>query len=247
MKKILFVALAMAMFAGNANALENEPEEGFTYMGLFGLNVSKLQNDRILDKAKAGAMMGARVDYVLPNAHGTYLTAGLDWTMKGGKTPVVVDVNSEFYDATFKRPLHYFEVPIRIGFRYNAMENLGFYGEVGPYFAIGIGGKHKCSIDGDGEAIRDREDELTYKAFKNYDYSPANPKYPFQRWDAGIGFRIGVEYNQHYNLMFGCDWGLADLYRVNLRDDYKDNPLNLGDTLPKVHNFNFSITFGYRF
>ena len=44
MKKILFVALAMAMFAGNVNALENEPEEGFTYMGLFGMNISKLQN-----------------------------------------------------------------------------------------------------------------------------------------------------------------------------------------------------------
>ena len=35
MKKILFIGIALAMFASNAKALENEPEEGFTYMGLF--------------------------------------------------------------------------------------------------------------------------------------------------------------------------------------------------------------------
>ena len=74
-----------------------------------------------------------------------------------------------------------------------------------------------------------------------------DPTDPFQRWDAGLGFRIGAEYNHHYNLMFGCDWGFADIYRTSLRDDYRDDPANDGATLPKVHNFNFSITFGYRF
>ena len=247
MKKILFVIATLAMFSQSTKALEYEPQEGFTYMGLFGMNVSKLQNHLLFDKSKAGAMMGARVDYVLPKAHGTYLTAGLDWTMKGGKSPLIVDVNSESYNATVKRPLHYVELPIRVGFRYNITEGVGVYGEIGPYFALGIGGKHKCNIDGDGDAVREREDELTYKAFKNYDYSNDDPKDPFQRWDAGLGFRIGAEYNHHYNLMFGCDCGFADIYRTSLRDDYRDDPANDGATLPKVHNFNFSITFGYRF
>jgi len=237
MKKILFIALAMAMFAGNAKALEFEPAEGFTYMGLFGLNISKLQNYDY--GTKAGAMMGARVDYVLPKAHGTYLTAGLDWTMKGGKTSIEDD-------ATFKYALHYFEVPIRVGFRYNPIEELGFYGEVGPYFAIGVGGKHKCSVDGDGTEVREFEDYYTFKAFKNKVDLENLDKRTFQRWDAGIGFRVGAEYNQHYNLMFGCDWGLTDMFRDNLRDAYYEATGRL-DRLPKVHNFNFSITFGYRF
>ena len=261
MKKILFVALAMAMFAGNANALENEPEEGFTYMGLFGMNISKLQNSGY--DAKAGAMMGARVDYVLPNAHGTYLTAGLDWTMKGGKRTFEDFVIDDDEDVTYKYALHYLEIPIRVGFRYNVLENLGIYGEVGPYFAIGIGGKHKCSVDEDGYSINGYEDARTFKAFKKADYDPDKPwKLPFQRWDAGIGFRIGAEYNQHYNLMFGCDWGLTDMYRDGLRDSYSNSyfiPVDaysespeggipvMKKTLSKVHNFNFSITFGYRF
>ena len=83
MKKILLITLAMVMCAGNALAFDNEPEEGLTWVGLFGVNVSKLQNTDY--KAKGGVMMGIRGDYMLPGAHGTYVTAGLDWTMKGGK------------------------------------------------------------------------------------------------------------------------------------------------------------------
>ena len=244
MKKILFVALAMAMFAGNANALENEPEEGFTYMGLFGMNISKLQNSGY--NAKVGATMGGRVDYVLPNAHGTYVTAGLDWTMKGGKVSGETDVLGQTVSTSAKYALHYFEIPIRVGFRYNLNDEFGFYGELGPYFAIGVGGKHRLSVDLDGDAANLIEDAGTYKAFKKTDFFEEPQKYPFQRWDAGIGFRVGAEYNQHYNLMFGCDWGLADIYRDKLRDQFYEASFRT-TSLPKVKNFNFSITFGYRF
>ena len=238
MKKFFIAAIALVMCAGNAKALDNEPEEGFTFMGIFGMNISKLQNHPY--NAKLGATMGGRVDYVLPSAHGTYITAGVDWTMKGGKESQSRTAGGVDVDATAKYNLHYFEIPIRVGFRYNPLENLGFFGEIGPYFAVGVGGKHKYSLDIDGEAANAIEDLNTYKAFKNYGY----PIESFQRWDAGIGFRVGVEYNQHYNLMFGCDWGLADIYRDSLRDDYYQAN---GYRLPKVKNFNFSITVGYRF
>ena len=240
MKKFFIAAIALVMCAGNAKALDNEPEEGFTFMGIFGMNISKLQNHDY--NAKLGATMGGRVDYVLPSAHGTYVTAGVDWTMKGGKTTIDdgVFVNGDDVDVTYRYNLHYFEIPIRVGFRYNLLENLAFFGGIGPYFAVGVGGKHKASVDEDGGAANAIEDLNTYKAFKNYGY----PIESFQRWDAGIGFRVGVEYNQHYNLMFGCDWGLADIYRDSLRDDYYQAT---GARLPKVKNFNFSITVGYRF
>ena len=247
MKKILLITLAMVMCAGNAMAFDNEPEEGLTWVGLFGVNVSKLQNTDY--KAKGGVMMGIRGDYMLPGAHGTYVTAGLDWTMKGGKQSedIYVEGTGTALKGTAKCPLHYFEVPIRFGFRYNILDILGLYGEVGPYFAVGVGGKHKMSIEGDGEIINEAEDQLTYKAFKKT--SNIAKVNNFQRWDAGIGFRIGAEYNNHYNLMLGCDWGLADMYRDKFRDTYYDYYKELGfdESLPKVHNFNFSITLGYRF
>lgn len=238
MKKIFFLIIVLALGTNNAKAFKYESEEGLTWMGLFGMNISALQNHDY--KAKAGAMMGARADYMLPHAHGAYLTAGLDWTMKGGKKSDVPleDVNMT---GTGKYNLHYLEIPIRAGFRYNFSESIGVYGEVGPYFAIGVGGRHKMSIDGDGPAVRAAEDNNTYKAFVD-DVNHEN----FQRWDAGLGIRVGAEYNQHYNLLLGCDWGFADIYRDNYRDHYFTTHNN-NSRLNKVHNFNFSITVGYRF
>lgn len=248
MKKFFSLLIVLAMCSGNVMALDNEPEEGISFMGLFGMNVSKLQNHEY--NAKVGATMGIRADYMLPNAHGTYLTAGVDWTMKGGKKSkddVHLDGLKDDVDVTYKYNLHYFEIPIRVGFRYNVTEELGFFGELGPYFAIGVGGKHKVRVDEDGYVANQYEDDQTFKAFKKADYDPERPeKLPFQRWDAGIGFRVGAVYNEHYNLMLGCDWGLADIYRDKLRDQYHQATGGLS-SLPKVHNFNFSITLGYRF
>lgn len=238
MKRTLFLTLAMVMCIGNAHAFENEPEEGLTWMGVFGMNISTLQNHDY--KAKAGVTLGVRADYVLPYAHGTYVTAGLDWTMKGGKRSFDTAVDNVPYDATGKYAMHYLELPVRIGFRYNVSEKFGIFAEVGPYFAVGVGGRHKLNIDGDGNGIREAEDAGTFCAFKKSDNLE---KQTFQRWDAGVGFRIGGELNSHYNLIVGADWGLADIYRDSLRDIYFDRH---NKRLPKVHNFNFSITLGYR-
>lgn len=240
MKKILLFFVALAVCTSNAKAFKYESEEGFTWMGVFGMNISGLQNHPY--NSKLGALMGIRTDYMLPYAHGAYVTAGLDWTMKGGKLSALAPLdNGAVYDATAKYNLHYLEIPIRVGFRYNITEAIGVYGEVGPYFAIGVGGRHKTRLDGDGADVRDFEDDYTFKAFKN---TEDLERPTFQRWDAGIGFRVGVEYNEHYNLMFGCDWGLTDMYRNSLRDAYFTQN---GERLTKVHNFNFSITAGYRF
>ena len=249
MKKIFYLIIALTLSTSNAMAFENEPAEGLSWMGLFGMNVTKLKNSGY--GAKAGAMLGVRADYVLPKAHGVYLTAGIDWTMKGGKQSDYPDTKEEYLGVA-KYVLHYIEVPVRVGFRYNLTENIGIYGEVGPYFAVGVGGRHKLSIDADGANARDAEDASSYNAFKNYDYDPINnpARLTYQRWDAGIGFRIGAEYNQRYNLLIGADWGLADIYRTSLRDAYADYMLNnfqQNISLPKVKNFNFSITVGYRF
>lgn len=244
MKRFFYLLLALTMVSNNVMAFDYEPEEGLTYMGIFGMNVSKLQNHEY--GSKVGATMGLRLDYMLPHAHGAYITSGLDWTMKGGKTSVVALVGNTEYDGTLKYSMHYFEIPIHAGFRYNFNENIGVYAEFGPYFSVGVGGKRKANIDGDGEAVREEEEAYTHKAFKNYGY----PQESFQRWDAGLGFRVGAEYNEHYNLIIGCDWGLTDIYRNSYRDAYYDAPEELKDkgvSLPKVKNFNLSVTLGYRF
>ncbi len=233
MKKILMSALAV-MFCANAMALDYEPREGVTTTAFLGLNVTNIRNTNY--DAKAGGVLGVKFDYVLPNAHGTYITAGLDWTIKGARLSNNTTVNGNNVEATDKMKLHYIEIPVRVGFRYNLDKQLGFYGEFGPYFAVGTVGKHKYSIDADGTQWADQE--YSYKVFKK-----STSRENFQRWDAGLGFRIGAEYNQHYNLSLGCDWGLTDMWR----DNYRDAIVDAGGFVKKVKNLNFTIALGYRF
>ena len=246
MKKFFMIALGV-LFAGNAMAIENEPKQGFTGMAFMGVNATHIKNTEY--DGKAGGVFGFRLDYVLPKAHGAYVTAGADWTMKGGrydtKTNEVPFLTSptdliDVEDATIKAGLHYIEIPIRVGFRYNISKEVGVYGELGPYFAVGLGGKHKLKVDADGSRWNKLEDKNTWKAFKkNEEIGRDN----FQRWDAGFGFRVGAEYNQHYNLMLGCDWGITDMWR----DDYRDAMYEARNPLDKAKNFNFTLAFGYRF
>ena len=114
MKKFFYLIVALALGTSNAMALDYEPEEGLSWMGIFGMNISKIQNS--MYTAKAGATLGIRADYVLPKAHGTYLTAGVDWTMKGGKTTRFIEDVFDG-DVSLKYALHYIEVPVRVGFR----------------------------------------------------------------------------------------------------------------------------------
>ena len=243
MRKILMIALGV-LFAGNAMALENEPVQGFTGMAFLGMNASQIHNTNY--DGKVGGVMGFRLDYVLPKAHGTYITAGVDWTMKGGKFDTFRAWENEDFDATVKTNLHYMEIPIRVGFRYNFSKEIGVYGELGPYFAVGVGGKHKLHVDADGAVWDEIEDAGTWKAFKK---STALYHENYQRWDAGFGFRVGAEYNQHYNLMLGCDWGFTDMYRDEYRDAMYEGYRKglVAAPLAKAKNFNFTIAFGYRF
>ena len=229
------------LFAGNAMALENEPKEGFSGMAFLGMNASHIKHTAY--GTKAGGTMGFRLDYVLPKAHGTYLSAGLDWTMKGGDFDAIYNDPNDaqnIQSGSEKAKLHYLEIPIHVGFRYNFDKHVGVYGEIGPYFAVGVGGKHKLKVDADGNQWDGLEDDNTWKAFKK---STTVNRDNFQRWDAGFGFRIGAEYNQHYNLMLGCDWGITDMWR----DKYRDAMYEADMPLEKAKNFSFTLAFGYRF
>lgn len=230
MKKFFFAAVAL-VFSANAMALDNEPEVGLTTTAFLGMNISNINNTNL--DAKVGGKAGVKFDYVLPNAHGTYVSAGAAWSMKGAKTKGLFSIDgAPDLDATFKTHLHYLEIPIHVGFRYNMDKQFGFYGEFGPYFAMGFAGRQSVSISADGYS--QAEKDFRYNAFKN-----SSTLTSYQRWDAGLGILLGAEYNQHYNLTLGFDWGITDMYR----DKYRD--VNLPGYKPR--NFAFTLAFGYRF
>lgn len=231
MKKLLTIALA-ALFAGNAMALNNVPESGFSWVGFAGMTVSNLKG-MALDP-KVGVNFGVKLDYMLPSAYGTYLTAGIDWIHKGARDTYFNPLLNA--DETFKVQSHYLEIPIRVGYRYNFNEKWGIFGEVGPYFAIGVTGKGRLKYD-------DYPDESYMWFGKHNDFHGMDMK-AIQRFDCGVGFRIGAEFKNMYSLAIGYDWGVTDMYTDDYRIAYKTAT---GVALNSMKNRSFVATIGFRF
>ena len=237
MKKIFALALAAIMCASSAKALEYIPESGFTVQGLFGMNISNFRHpdaafDGLTDP-KAGFNLGVRGEYMLPSCYGVFVNLGVNYTMKGAKMDVAASLPDD-YSCTVKYRPCYIEIPLHVGYRFNVLDNLGVFADFGPYFAIGVNGKEKFEFDGD--AVED----YSTKFFRNSDMDLGE----IQRYDFGLGFRVGAEYANHHSLNFSFDWGLTDMYRDSYRREFfKENGFELG----KLKNFNAGITYGYRF
>ena len=237
MKKIFALALAAIMCASSAKALEYIPESGFTVQGLFGMNISNFrQPDAAFDgltDPKAGFNLGVRGEYMLPSCYGVFVNLGVNYTMKGAKMDVAASLPDD-YSCTVKFRPCYIEIPLHVGYRFNVLDNLGVFADFGPYFAIGVNGKEKFEFDGD--AVED----YSKKFFRNSKMILGE----IQRYDFGLGFRVGAEYANHHSLNFSFDWGLTDMYRDSYRREFfKENGFELG----KLKNFNAGITYGYRF
>ena len=237
MKKIFALALAAIMCASSAKALEYIPESGFTVQGLFGMNISNFrQPNSLVDgltDPKAGFNLGVRGEYMLPSCYGVFVNLGVNYTMKGAKMDVAASLPDD-YSCTVKYRPCYIEIPLHVGYRFNVLDNLGVFADFGPYFAIGVNGKEKTEFDGD--AVED----YSKKFFRNSKMILGE----IQRYDFGLGFRVGAEYANHHSLNFSFDWGLTDMYRDSYRREFfKENGYELG----KLKNFNAGITYGYRF
>ncbi len=258
MKKFLSIALAV-LFAGNAMALDNVPKSGMTWIGFGGMTVSNLKGENM--NPKVGVTFGAKMEYMLPNAYGTYISAGLDWTHKGARVtqaenrmtttglPVISNV-------TRKIQAHYLEIPIHVGYRYNYSKKFGIYGEFGPYFAFGVTGKYQDKPEND--MVVDQSKAFFGKhaglLLPSYQPSHIDKVRAIQRFDCGFGFRVGAEYNNTYSLTIGYDWGFTDMYTDDFRTIWANaHPITMGGTivgyeqLEKKKNHNLMVTFGYRF
>lgn len=147
-----------------------------------------------------------------------YLSSGLFLTKKGGKedlTPENLKINT-----------YYLELPIHFGLKQKLSNSFTLYEEVGPYFSYGFFGKtktdgYKDTLNYDGESKKVQVDATSRNTFSY-----------LKRFDMGIGFKIGTEFKNRYNLSMGADWGLLNVHSSR----------NI-----KAKNFNFSINLGYRF
>ncbi len=236
MKKIFTLIVAAMTFASSALALDHVPESGFTVKGQFGMNISTIRGFEATDadaKAKAGFNLGVIGEYMFPSCYGVFVNFGVGYTMKGAKQDAAIGMlDGTIQTVTVKHRPCYVEIPIHIGYRYNLSHNLGVYADFGPYIAIGTNGKSVYDFESD---LFDTEKERFFRNDENGD---------LQRFDFGLGFRLGAEYANHHSLTLGMDWGMLDMYRHDYRKAFVTA---YGYELNELKTFNCSISYGYRF
>lgn len=179
-------------------------------------------------KSILGFHVGARANIALPNwGDGVYTNIGALLTLKGAKLDL-----GDLGDS--KGNMYYLEVPVHIGYRFQASENFSIFGEFGPYFAYGLFGKVTT------KTISDKYyDDFVYEKEKHDTFDE------YKRFDFGLGFRLGTEYKQKYSFSLGYDFGLINIWDDSYGDDEYGEPSI--ELVGSVKNKNFYISLGYKF
>ena len=88
----------------------------------------------------------------------------------------------------------YLQLSLHAGYKFSVGNAVSLFVKGGPYAAIGMFGNHKIKWETyDGMKGSDKEG-----VFKN----------TMNRFDWGLGFRVGTEFLNHYQISVGHDWGL---------------------------------------
>ena len=202
MKKLLFSALCALGFwtmSTTANAQLLADIEGMPPYKLgvtAGVNVSDFTGTACT--AKAGFNIGA--DLMLDASDllkNTYLRVNLllqrkgsvyDWAEAGW---VGMELPKDSKIRTW-----YIEVPLYYGYAHRLNSDWTVFGEMGPYFAVGIGGKYNYDLkSGDEKISYFGSDKL------------GDPK----RFDVGWGFAVGGMLNNQHQIKLGYQFGFIDM------------------------------------
>jgi hypothetical protein len=153
---------------------------------------------------KAGVTIGVAGEVGLPRVtKGLYLDGSVALSTHGWDSHWQMDASTNQrlqYSAT---PA-YLYIPIHIGYKYALNNDVAFFGNVGPYFGIGLFGKEKLATenyDATTGAL------LTTTTTDVHDHVFADSA--MKRFDFGVGIKVGAEFINHIQLALSYDFGLT--------------------------------------
>lgn len=169
MKKIYSILMvAVAALSMSLSAQAEAPQ----WELVAGMNVANL--DASGASSRIGFHAGIRSTFGIPSAdQGFYVNAAALLSLKGCKA------------GEFTLNPYYLDIPVHAGYKYAINEQVGIFGEFGPYFGIGLFGK------------TDGEDVFGDGGFKRFDF--------------GLGLRAGLEFNKKVPVSIGYDFGVLDV------------------------------------
>ena len=91
---------------------------------------------------------------------------------------------------------YYLDIPIFLKYKCPVNDKISLFGSAGPTASYGLFGKGEDPFS----------DQSTYNLFSGSDAT-------LNRFDISIGFNLGAELSQHYQLSFGYDLGLLNVVK----------------------------------
>lgn len=138
--------------------------------------------------ARVGFNAGLTLDVNLP-ANFVILT-GVDISSKGGNIERALSNDNV---TKFKSTAMYLQLPVKLGYRLPVLPGLGFHFGAGAYFAQGIAGKTKYTLNGVEEKVNTFSDE------------------GFKKSDWGLGVEVGATVLSLLQIRLGYDFGLVNI------------------------------------
>ena len=163
-----------------------------------GMNLSKVHIPNWNVNSDNKVGWSAGIIGELSFANNIYTNMSVLYSSKGYK----YGYDDEYGDD--KNTYNYVEAPIHIGYKYPVADKISILGEVGPTFGFLVSAKGV---------------EEGYKWSGTED---------FNKFNFGLGFKVGAEFINRIRLTIGYDWGLSN--------NYKDV-----DDWGKERNRNFSV------
>lgn len=187
MKKLVMLALlGVLVLPGMA--------QEFRMGATMGLNVNAPSGDI---KGQTGFNAGLKAELGLPQAtRGWFMDFGALLSSHGWK-------NTTYYDhatqtqLVWKATPYYLSIPVHAGYKFSYNDNVKLFAAAGPYINIGLFGKQTTNATLTG----------TTTVSSNVFADKAQ-----ERFDWGVGFRLGAELHDHWQLSVGYDWGMKSIF-----------------------------------
>lgn len=232
-----------------------------------GLNLSQISasefkgypsSDLRSAQVKPGFNIGLRFDYQFNNIFA--IQTGLGYTMKGEKKVEYDEINKDEVDNEYsnfvitsgkietKKTIHYFEIPLVVGIRYNINNKTQFQLNAGGYISIGIRGKYQTHEKKmiDNLLYENETYGWIFGSYGSKDNKSKNEKLPYsaihqdmgcKRFDAGLKFETGFDIKNYY-IGIAYDLGLVDMRSEKTKEMFAWGAMK---------NRNFSVNVGYSF
>ena len=200
MKIKFFSFFALALLVSAGIQAQNARLQG----GINLANVSVTENGRVDDaKMLTGFQLGLVGDIHLGSI--VYLQPGILYTAKGSKTQSGDPASMNYSKATTSPS--YIEVPVNLVLKSPALGNTRFFGGVGPYMAVGVGGKIKNEGKIAGISYSNERDiEFSDDDPTTLDYEEGAGFGILRRFDYGLNGIAGIEGK---SLVLSVNYGLG--------------------------------------